>query len=237
MPAKEGSNQMTVTMIAFFLWAQSAPSNGWETFFLVCFVVGMALTLIAFIAGGLHLHLPTKMHVPHIGQGHGHVHVGHGHAGSTGMGKPSAGGGSEFDLTHVSAFNFPSLMAFLAWFGAVGYLSIHHYLLGWVFSLGASIVGGLVGGGVVYMFLKKLMSYEGGLDPDDYRMVGVIGTLNFSLREGGTAELVYVQGEARKVCAAKSDEGKALEKGTEVVVTRYDKGIAYVRRWEDWAQQ
>jgi hypothetical protein len=217
-------------------------SQGWENFFLVCFGVGFVMSLISFVAGSLHLHLPTKWHVPQVGHHAATAHVGahglkiptkvpvaHGHG-------ASGTDGPQIDLTHVSAFNFPSIMAFFAWFGAVGYLSIHHYLLGWMLSLGVSLVGGIIGGGIVYMFLKKLMSYEGSMDPDDYRMVGTIGTLNFNLREGGTGELIYVQGEARKVCAARSDEGKALEKGAEVVVTRYEKGIAYVRRWEDWAQ-
>ena len=32
---------------------------------------------------------------------------------------------------------------------------------------------------------------------------------------------------------ARSDEGFAIPKGTEVVVTRYEQGIAYVRPWEE----
>ena len=39
----------------------------------------------------------------------------------------------------------------------------------------------------------------------------------------------------RRVSGARSEDGIAIEKGTEVVVTRYEKGIAYVRRWEDLA--
>jgi hypothetical protein len=37
------------------------------------------------------------------------------------------------------------------------------------------------------------------------------------------------------VCGARSDDGSAVAKGTEVVVTRYDKGIAYVRLWSEMA--
>jgi hypothetical protein len=35
------------------------------------------------------------------------------------------------------------------------------------------------------------------------------------------------------VTGARSDDGAAIPKGVEVVVTRYEKGIAYVRRFED----
>ena len=32
---------------------------------------------------------------------------------------------------------------------------------------------------------------------------------------------------------ARSENGNALEKGAEIMVTRYDRGIAYVRLWEE----
>jgi hypothetical protein len=41
----------------------------------------------------------------------------------------------------------------------------------------------------------------------------------------------------RRVSGARSDDGTAIPKGTEVVVERYEKGIAYVRRWEDMEQE
>ena len=39
----------------------------------------------------------------------------------------------------------------------------------------------------------------------------------------------------RRVCGARSDTGGAIARGTEVVVTRYEKGIAYVRLWSEMA--
>jgi len=64
-------------------------------------------------------------------------------------------------------------------------------------------------------------------------MVGVLGKLSVPVREGGTGELIYSQMGTRRVCGARSDDGCAIAKGTEVVVTRYDKGIAYVRLWSE----
>ena len=64
-------------------------------------------------------------------------------------------------------------------------------------------------------------------------MVGVIGKLSVPIREGGTGELIYSQMGTRRVCGARSDNGNAIAKGAEVVVTRYERGIAYVRLWSE----
>lgn len=84
------------------------------------------------------------------------------------------------------------------------------------------------------MFLTKvLMSNDENMDPADYEMVGVLGKVSCPIREGGTGEIVYSQMGTRRVCGARSDDATAIAKGTEVVVTRYEKGIAYVRLWSE----
>jgi hypothetical protein len=91
-----------------------------------------------------------------------------------------------------------------------------------------------VGGAIIFFFLTKvLMSDQEYLDPADFEMVGVLGKLSVSIREGGTGELIYSQMGTRRVCGARSEEGEAVPKGTEVVVTRYERGIAYVRMWSE----
>jgi membrane protein implicated in regulation of membrane protease activity len=136
----------------------------------------------------------------------------------------------------VSPFNPPSLAAFLAWFGGTGYL-LTRFSSVWVgLGLVLSIASGLVGGAIIFLFLSKvLISDEENMDPADYEMVGVLGKLSISIREGGTGELIYSQAGTRRVCGARSEEGSAIAKGTEVVVSRYEKGIAYVRPWEEVA--
>jgi hypothetical protein len=64
-------------------------------------------------------------------------------------------------------------------------------------------------------------------------MVGVLGRVCSSVREGGTGEMIYAQMGTRRVCGTRSDDGSAIAKGAEVVVTRYEKGIAYVRLWSE----
>ena len=84
---------------------------------------------------------------------------------------------------------------------------------------------GLVGGAIIFFFLTKvLISDQEYLDPADFEMVGVLGKLSVPIREGGTGELIYSQMGTRRVCGARSDNGSAIAKGTEVVVTRYDEG-------------
>ena len=109
----------------------------------------------------------------------------------------------------------------------------------WVgMGLMLSVISGLVGGGIIFLFLSKvLMSDEECLDPADFEMVGVLGKLSVPIREGGTGELIYSQMGTRRVCGARSEEGVVIPKGTEVVVTRYEKGIAYVRLWEEMANE
>jgi hypothetical protein len=46
---------------------------------------------------------------------------------------------------------------------------------------------------------------------------------------------VYLQAGVRRSTGARSQDGKALEKGAEVVIEKYENGIAFVRRWEEFS--
>ncbi len=134
----------------------------------------------------------------------------------------------------MSPFNFVTLTAFLAWFGGTGFLitrfSSIWFALGLMIALGA----GLFGAGVVFLFLTRvLISREENMDAADYEMVGVLGRISMPIRENGTGEIIYSQAGTRRTCGARSENGSALEKGAEIMVARYEKGIAYVKRWED----
>ncbi len=163
-------------------------------------------------------------HVPGAG---GHA-AAHGPAASDSSDPNQAGSGG------VSPFNFVTLTAFLAWFGGTGYLLTRFSTvwvgLGLLFSVGS----GLVGGGIIFFFFSRvLMSDDENMDPADYEMVGVLGRVSCSIREGGTGEMIYSQVGTRRVCGVRSEDGTAIVKGTEVVVTRYEKGLAYVRLWSE----
>ena len=101
-------------------------------------------------------------------------------------------------------------------------------------ALGVATLSGIGGASVVFWFLAKvLMAREAQLDPADYDMTGVLGKLSLPIRPGGTGELIYSQEGTRRVTAARSEDGRPIPKGSEVMVTRYDRGIAYVRPWEE----
>ena len=87
----------------------------------------------------------------------------------------------------------------------------------------------------MFLFLTRvLISPDENMDAADYEMVGVLGRTSLPIREsGGTGEIIYSQAGTRRTCGARSENGTAIEKGAEVVVTRYEKGLAYVRRWEE----
>ena len=84
---------------------------------------------------------------------------------------------------------------------------------------------------------KVLWSPHENMQLVDYHMVGVLGRLTQPIRPGGIGELVYTQGGTRKSCGAKSADGSPIDKGVEVVVTGYERGIASVKRWSDLAAQ
>jgi hypothetical protein len=105
-------------------------------------------------------------------------------------------------------------------------------------ALLASIMTGLGGASFVFWFLVKvLLRYEHCLDPADFEMVGVLGVLAVSIRPNGTGELIYLQQGTRRVVGAKSEDGRPIAKDCEVVVTRYEDGIAYVRAWSELADE
>ena len=193
----------------------------WSDFYLVCFVVGFVLSLVAFL--GVHVHFPFHFHT-HGAVGHGSGHgAGHAHGGAA-----KAGG--------VSPFNFVTFTLFLAWFGGTGFLLTRYSSVWFWAGLATAIAVGLLGAYTIYLFMAKvLMSPDAILDPADFRMEGVLGYLSNPIREGGTGELIYTQAGTRRTCGARSDEGVAIAKGTEVIVTRYEGGLAYVRTWEEMA--
>lgn len=223
------------------------PST-WSDFYLICFAIGFCFSFFSFVLGGgrtgrLHLphfpgHLPSHAH----GQGGGHLPMAKvppaaGHATASEGPQAAAvhpGSAHAHHSGDASPFNFVTLTAFLAWFGGTGYLLTRYSGL-WVgFGLLTSVASGTVGGSIVFLFLTKvLMSPNESMDPADYEMAGVLGRVCSSIREGGTGEVIYSQEGTRRVCGARSEDGSAIAKGAEVVVTRYEKGIAYVRLWSE----
>ena len=175
-----------------------------EQFFLGCFAFGFIFSLVGFLAGSAHLHF-------HMG--HGHVHGGHGVA---------------------SRFNFGTIAAFLTWFGGAGYILSSWGRVGLALIVIVAVAVVFVGAVIIFLFAAKVLApSEKPLDPADYRMIGALGTVSSPVLAHGTGEMIFVQQGRRSAVPIRSESGSPIPAGKEVVVTRYENGIAYVREWEE----
>lgn len=219
----------------------------WANFYLFCFLVGFLWSLVSLLIGHLHIDMPFS----HGDGGHGLLHGDSGHgmmhdAGGAQHGDLSHGGGEGQDAggtnhargISISPINLGTIAAFLAWFGGAGFLLAAYSGIWFLWALLLSAALGLAGAYVVFCFLAKvLIGRDRDLNPADYRMTGVLGRISSSIREGGTGEIIYSQEGTRRTCGARSEDGKAIPKGAEILVIRYKDGIAYVRRWDEISQQ
>ncbi len=187
----------------------------WNVIYLTCFGVGLALSLLAFAGGFLHLH------------------IGHWHFGGHGQ-LLSKAGYHGHPTAQMAPLNGFTVVAFLCWFGGTGYLLTHGGVLAWALVLGFSVLSGLAGAGLVFWFLAKvLLPRERTLEPADTPMVGVLGRVSASVHANGVGEMLYTQNGARRSMPICSDDGAPISRNAEVVVLRYQRGIGYVRRWDE----
>lgn len=187
------------------------------TLFLYTFFVGFGLTMISAILGAVD-----------AGMHHGGGADGGGLDGSSldgGHGVHGHGG----HVTAVSPVNFQTLVAFLMGFGGVGYLTLRWGPAGYLVAIPLGVAGGLGTGTLIYRFLRFLTRGERPMGPSNYE--GLIGHLTVGIREGGTGEMVYSLHGTRMVTAARSHDGGAIPRGSQVLVLRYEKGIAFVQPW------
>ena len=189
-----------------------------DTFYLICFVVGLVLSVLTVIGGFGHLHLG---HLGRLHLGH-HTHI-HTHGGS-----PSGSNG-------ISAVNGFTITAFLCWFGGAGYLLHHSSVFAAPLVFLFAIISGIAGAAILWTLLfKVLLPRERVLTIEDTEMTGVLAHVSDAIRDSSSVgEIIFSQTGARRAAAARSEDGTAIQRGTEVVVIRYERGIAYVRRWED----
>jgi len=205
----------------------------WPDFYLFCFLVGFSLSVLSFLAGAVHLHLPFRWHLPfHGGHAGGHMgHAGHGmHGGAARGGSAVAKGG-----VHLSWFNASSVLAFLAWFGGMGYILTTHSNLVGIAILALAIAAGLAAGWIVYRFMYRLLQNRGAEMNDwNYRHEGAVGKISISIPANGTGEVIFEQHGVRRSVGARGEDGESIEKGSEVVISRYEKGLAYVKKWDEF---
>jgi hypothetical protein len=188
-----------------------------ESFFLICFATGLVLSLLSLMSGFGHLHL-GQFHIGH----HHFGHAAHGHGGHN---------------NGISSVNMFTVLAFVTWFGGAGYLLMRTTFFGDQLVVLLASISGLAGAGLLWAALfKVLLPHEQVMHAADTEMSGVVARVTNGIRDGGgIGEIIFSQTGARRAAAARSDDGSAIERGTEVIVIRYERGVAYVRRWDELA--
>jgi membrane protein implicated in regulation of membrane protease activity len=180
-----------------------------ETVYLICFILGLVLSILSVTGGFTHLHL-GRLHIGHTAHAHNGAH----------------------GLSSVNGF---TITAFLCWFGGIGYLLNRYTGFLTPLILLLSILSGLAGATILWAILfKLLLPNERVLTTEDTEMSGVLARVSDSIRDnGGIGEIIFSQTGARRSNAARSEDGSPIQRGTEVVVIRYERGVAYVRPFEE----
>jgi hypothetical protein len=176
------------------------------TLFVACFLAGLGLSVLSFASGAAHGH--RLLHLPRFIR----------HAGPR--------------RAKSSMLNAAAMTAFLTWFGGGGLLLERLTPLALPLVVCGAIVIGASGGALINSVISALARRESLAE--SLTMIGVIGRIVIPVRAGdGTGEIVFTHAGTRRVAAARSESGCAIAKGTEVIVTRYERGIAYVSTWDE----
>jgi hypothetical protein len=210
-----------------------------ENVFLGCFAFGALFTVASGVIGlagsasaGHGLDVSHLGHFGHGGHGQptGHVGSGHGH----GAGHSAhQNGHAEYAHGRLPLFNVSSLLAFLTWFGAAGYLLSR--FAGWplVAAIPAATAAGVGGWLLMALFLAQVLAGEREMDPREYRLAGTIARVTVSIPANGVGEIVFTKAGVRRSEAARSLHSLPIPRDTEVLILDYARGIASVQPWNE----
>jgi len=229
------------------------------TIYLVCFLAGVgfsALSLFTMFAQGMH-HAPGHgghaARVAHSQAGHGHAQHAPAHAqhavAQHAQPQPAAQQNavaqqSQRAVSDVAdaatpwlmRINITGIVLFLAMFGAVGLLLEQSHQLPSLLIATIAAACGLAGSAMVNRVLTAIVAREKPLEPVNF--TGLLAEVTIPIRDGGgTGEIIYTLDGARRCSGARSDDGTGIGRGAEVVIVRYDKGIAYVAAFDDLGTQ
>jgi hypothetical protein len=212
-----------------------------EAVFVFCFVFGAAMSIISFALGAFHGGDGGQLGGGddgglHLGGGEGAGGESVAHAGGEGIVHAGGDAGGDGDGVTVSPLNLQTITAFMAFFGGSGWVLYSSAGLGAALALIIATGVGLGGGAVVFFFLVKvLLAGQRFMDPAQSRMEGTVARVTMAIRAGGTGEIRFSRDGSRRSEGARSATGQPIEVGTEVVIVRYERGLAYVEPWASYA--
>jgi membrane protein implicated in regulation of membrane protease activity len=135
-------------------------------------------------------------------------------------------GGADGD---VLPFSLLALLVTVSWFGGLAYLLRRAADWPLPIALPLAAVAAVAVGALVQRAIRAVGRLGSpALDPERFRLPGVIGHVSTTIRPGGTGEVLYEQGGVRHVVAARAASPNGLARGTEVVVLRVEHGTAIV---------
>lgn len=131
-------------------------------------------------------------------------------------------------------FNLSAILAFITWFGGVGYLARNAVGLWAPLAVVLGLLGGFVGAVAVAWFIRTVLRDSGeSMNPSDWSQVGVIARVSSSIRPNGFGEIVYEQHGTRQVASARGSSEAAIPRDTEVVILRVERGVAIVEPFDE----
>ncbi len=130
----------------------------------------------------------------------------------------------------LSPWNVSTILAFLTWFGGIGYLLTSQTSFTDMAVVALAVLGGLLGAAVVFLAIVRLLlpGQTAPLRTEDFRLEGTLARVTMPMGGVRTGEVVYSKHGTTRSEGARSADGSPLQRDTEVVVLRYEKGIAYV---------
>jgi membrane protein implicated in regulation of membrane protease activity len=226
--------------------------------YLGCFIFGLIFTVASFLLGGLdHFSIGghadgggINLHADHVGSVHahpgGHFDTStHAHGGGHFDGGQVHGGGHA-DNAHTTAahsqhpipsstkdtlgwFNFSALVVFLTWFGGAGFILESLQVNSWL-TAPIAIVSGVLGYLAVMLFLSKVLvsSQTPIMRQEDYDLTGTVGKVSSTIFDDGVGEVIFSKYGTRRTVSARSTDGKAIKRESQVVILSFDKGVALV---------
>jgi len=188
-----------------------AVLDGLDASYLGCFVFGLLVAAAS--------HLLAAFHV----QSHFHHPLSHG----------SVVHGGPLHVHQAAPWRTvlapgPTL-AFVSWFGGVGYQARRLIEPAPPASLALAAIGGAAGAAIVWWVMDRIVRpNDRALDPADFRVAGLTARVSSGIRSGGVGEIVYELQGTRWVSAARADRDGPVPRGRMVVIRDSERGVAVV---------
>ena len=110
------------------------------------------------------------------------------------------------------------MASFLTAFG-VGGVVARYYNLSHPASSGVGVVAGFVMSTIVYQFARILYSQQASSEVRMSTLVGRLAEISVAIPKGGVGQISLTYGGERSEHIARSGDGRALARGTEVVIS------------------